>query len=299
MFFELIYIIKLKKHNQRNILLSVRTSFLNTIFYFIISRLLGYTYLIDINELHSFKKQASLIKKYNHYLFDNYSNYLCDGIISISSMITNFYSSKIKKTPIVQIPVITDIERIMSIKPINLGYDFILYCASAAYYETASFILQAYSNGNYNFKMVFILNGSKNEIDKVINASIKLNIQKNLTILSNLDYNELIGHYKGAKALVVPLPETFDHMARFPHKIGEYCASKRPIITNSYGEIKTYFSSSNSIIADNYSINEFSKLFQIVNDNSYNPEITQKAFELAQQMFSYKNVFNKLQILIK
>jgi len=52
---------------------------------------------------------------------------------------------------------------------------------------------------------------------------------------------ELLDLYARAHALLIPLFDDQQSRARFPTKIGEYLAAARPVVTNSVGEIPSYF----------------------------------------------------------
>jgi hypothetical protein len=60
--------------------------------------------------------------------------------------------------------------------------------------------------------------------------------------------------------LMIPLRDTLQDNARFPHKIGEYSASKRPILTTNFGEPKVYFKDGETaLLADDYSLSSYIK----------------------------------------
>ena len=73
---------------------------------------------------------------------------------------------------------------------------------------------------------------------KRINESSKKN---NIRLFSNISYDKLISLYKQCTAFVIPLRPNINDVARFPHKISEFCASGKPFISNNYGEVDVYF----------------------------------------------------------
>ena len=56
-----------------------------------------------------------------------------------------------------------------------------------------------------------------------------------------LSREELLDLYGRSHALLIPLFDDQKSRARFPTKIGEYLAAARPVVTNSVGEIPSYF----------------------------------------------------------
>jgi glycosyltransferase involved in cell wall biosynthesis len=51
---------------------------------------------------------------------------------------------------------------------------------------------------------------------------------------------DLLTLYARASALLLPLPPDLTSIARFPTKLGEYLASRRPVITTDVGEVSLY-----------------------------------------------------------
>ncbi len=76
-------------------MLGVRSPFFTTLYYRILSLILGYKYIIDVNELLGMEN-----KVLNHRLFNTFSSYLCDGMILISDYLINFYKNKKPSTEI-------------------------------------------------------------------------------------------------------------------------------------------------------------------------------------------------------
>jgi len=56
-------------------------------------------------------------------------------------------------------------------------------------------------------------------------------------------------------------------MARFPHKISEYTATKRPIVTMDYGVINDYFDKTNAYICYKYSTHDYAKIIDSMIEN--------------------------------
>ena len=108
-----------------------------------------------------------------------------------------------------------------------------------------------------------------------------------IELKSHIDYSELIGLYKGANLLLIPLPEKEQHKARFPHKIAEYTACKTPFMTNKWGEVINYFNDDSCFLADSYNVNDY--VNQINNSITENNQLlADKAYEISKTNFDYK-----------
>ncbi|MBN2521208.1 MAG: glycosyltransferase [Bacteroidales bacterium] len=302
-FNEFFFFLKLRKKNENNVLLSVRTSFIRTIYYKVISIIFGYKYIVDINESLSDNKNTSFIQKTNNILYDKYSSMFCNGIIVISEFLLNHYKEINKKIRIIKIPVICDINKIDNIPTITNSIPYLLYCSSATYFESIKFVVDSFEIiNNININLFLIISGSNTQMERVKNLIFNSSKKENIILKSNLSYNNLIGHYKGAKALLIPLPETIQHQARFPHKMAEYAASKVPIISNKWGESINYFNNESLFYCEKYNVNEFAQMINnvVTNSDSYNDMIKENAYSIAKKHFDYLSISEKLiKILVK
>jgi len=79
-----------------------------------------------------------------------------------------------------------------------------------------------------------------------------------IILYNNIPYATLISLYKSADLLIIPLRNNIQDVARFPHKVSEYTASKRPLISSKIGELKHYFVNKESaLLAVEYSVNMY------------------------------------------
>ncbi len=287
--------IKYHKKNEYNILLGVRSPLLKTFYYRLISLLLGYKYIIDVNELLGVDEKKFNL---NHYIFNLFSSRLCDGMILISDYLIDFYKSRKPTLNYVKAPIICDVNYINSIKPIVNVENYFLYCSSVSYIESIFFVIDAFRKVNNNVELKLIISGDKIKLKKVEDYINKISKSSLISLESNISYIKLLSYYKKAKGLLIPLPETIQHKARFPHKIGEYASSKSAIITNNWGEIPNYFNKTNAFIADRYNIDDFAyQMEQCVISN--NNKLVDKAYAIALNNFNYKVVTDKILHLIK
>ena len=130
-----------------------------------------------------------------------------------------------------------------------------------------------------------------------IEAFIKTKKKKEkIRVLTKLAQKKLFTYYKNALSLLIPLRPTFQDMARFPHKTGEYLASGNPVISTKFGEIKNYFTDmENMLLAESYDNQLFAEKMQFIIDN---PEESKKigaaGKELAAILFDYRYKANEL-----
>jgi len=78
--------------------------------------------------------------------------------------------------------------------------------------------------------------------------------------------------------------------ARFPHKIAEYCAAGRPVITNKVGEINNYFNEFNSYLCSEYDTTEYSDAMErIISDPVHARDVAENSYQTGLKHFNYRS----------
>ncbi len=294
--FSLWKIIIHKKKEYKNIYIIYSYSWLYILINFIlIGWILKIPVLANIEESILNFSRKSIIKKINDYFYIFFTKLFTDGLIVISDYLYNSY----KRNYRIKVPVLYDYSKI-KLKKEKVEDDYFLFCASTAYLEIIDFIISSFNILNTNkTKLILILNGKQDDINAL---KTKHCHNSKLEIVSNLNYNVLIEYYQNAFALLIPLRNNVTDIARFPHKIGEYLAVGRPIITTNYGEIKVYFKDhQNAFICNNYDILEFAEKMRFVLENKeFADEVGLNGRKLGEKVFDFRNYTDEvINFLIK
>lgn len=274
-------------------------------FYYYLAKILKmelvYDYVELVSSLGNREKDKLELSKNS---FDNQFFKYADKFIVISSYLDNYMQKLGSDLPRIKIPPIINFSYIDGIKPKVNTTPYFLFCGSAAYKDIIFFIIDSFlksksiQNG-CNLRLV--VQGAVDEI-KAINKYIKdCNIQDNVLILSNLPYEVLISYYKSARALLIPLNSNLQDQARFPFKICEYVASKRPIVTTNVNLINEYFEDNKTaIIAENYDLNYYAKKLNTLCINpAMSDEIGENAYVMGLKIFNYKSYSTPMNNLLK
>jgi glycosyltransferase involved in cell wall biosynthesis len=106
----------------------------------------------------------------------------------------------------------------------------------------------------------------------------------------NVPHKELISLYLDAELLIVPMRNIEQDIAGFHHKIGEYTAAAKPIISTHLGELQYYFKDGfSAILADEYSYESYiKKLSKILYDKETLQKIGEEGFKVGQEKLNYK-----------
>jgi glycosyltransferase involved in cell wall biosynthesis len=289
---EVLLLRKRKKDNRLDYAILSTNNFSSIIFYFILSKLFRFKIILNYVEYYSANKKnkSRLGKRINAKLFDKYASSLSDGVFPISEFLINQIRKTSPKKNYLKIPVLTDFSRYSGIKKKN-DQKYFLFCGYAGYKEIILFIIDSFELLNNNLSLLYlVINGSENDMEE-IKKYIKTKKQREkIKVFTRLSQKELFTYYKNSIALLIPLRPTFQDIARFPHKTGEYLASGNPVISTNYGEIKYYFrDKENMLLADSYDINLFAEKMQFVIDNPAEAKkIGLEGKNIAIKLFDYR-----------
>ena len=245
--------------------------------------------LTIVEDYKSMNLSTSKISQIKFQIYHKYVLKYIDGVFPISSLITQDLVKVNKKLPFFELPIFTDFEIFNEENLIN-ETNYFLFCGSAGYFDTIKFIIDSFTASLLNSKLVLIINGNKNQIERVLSYINDFSTKKDIICKSNLTYRNLVGYYKNSKALLIPLNPGVKDAARFPHKIAEYCASRRPIISSNHGEVKKFFKhKKNALLVNNHKIKELNNLMKYVEDNPViADEIGLESYSLGYEKFNYE-----------
>lgn len=282
-----------RKDKFTHILVSNNNGFLSSVWYGFVAKVFGLSAILSIVELYEPQSTKSILKKINHFCFTRFALHFFDGYLPISKVISDFYQKF--KTPSLYLPIMVDLDYISQIQPDAepLSRPTFLFCGAAGYPNTIQFCIQSFEALNHpSGRLIIVAGGSEQEVSVVrkrIHESAK---SASITHLMNLTDTELYALYKSSDALLIPLFDTIKDRARFPHKLGEYLASGKPVITSSIGEITFYLEDKkHALFAASGDTQAFSACMQFVAEH---PEeaanIGKNGKAVCEQHFDYKKL---------
>lgn len=283
-----------RTHGIQGAIIATKSLF-QIIYYRLLSKIFKFPLILNYMEYPSgMEKRRRLNFIVNDYFFEKYAFHLVDGIISISNFLLEHIKEKAPQKSILKIPVLANFEEILKIQQ-RLEHrndiKYFAFCGSVGYIETIRFILHAFDKVNSSDVHLFlIVNGKEGEI-KHLHYEIQLMEKKNfIQVYQNLSYQKLIEMYCQSIGLLIPLRDTIRDKARFPHKIGEYTATARPIITTNIGEIPFYFKDKvNAIISDEYDVDKYAaELDWVIENSEKTAEIGKEGYIVGKKHFDYK-----------
>ena len=218
-----------------------------------------------------------------------------DKIVCISVFLKKHLEDLQYKKPIFKIPPIIDFSFFDKIEPKkDIESPYFLFCGSAAYYDLITFVIRAFSFSladSVGYKLKLVISGSLDQLQRVKIYIDTIENKESIMILSKLPYIDLIGYYKSSVALLIPISNNLQDRARFPFKICEYTAAKRPIITSDTGAITQYFKNNvNALISESGDIESFaSKMNLIIEKPDLVNKVGLKGYKLGKEVFNYRS----------
>jgi glycosyltransferase involved in cell wall biosynthesis len=255
---ELFFLVRKRKKISAAILYT--GSFGALLYYRVLSIVLHFKLVIQYVEFRSAIGQRQKMRyKLNDYLFDNYFYKFCNGAIVISEFLKEHVQAKSATLPIMKIPAITD----FSSSPVDstgMGSSYLMYAGTIDYLEIIYFILDLFEQiklkGIYDGRLLLAIGGNASGI---LEAKINNNqFHGDVDFRMNVPHKELLSLYLDADLLIIPLRDSIQDIARFPHKVSEYTAAGRPILSTTVGELGYYFRNGESaILANEYSVESY------------------------------------------
>lgn len=290
---EFLLLRKKKRDNSLDYAIISTRRFSSIVYYYLLSKWFRFKIILNYVEYYSAmrKEKFQIIQRLNDKLFDKYAPILSDAVFPISEFLINHIKKISPSRKFLKIPGLTDFEKYSGIEVVK-SKKYFMYCGNAGYKEIIQFILDAFELiGNSSSCFLYlVINGYESDIKQIEEYIQKKTKKERITIFSKLSDKELFTLYYNAVALLIPLRPTFQDIARFPHKTGEYLASGNPVISTRYGEIKYYFTDMvNMLLAKSYDINLFADKMQFVIDNPSDAQkIGTEGKNVATKLFDYR-----------
>jgi glycosyltransferase involved in cell wall biosynthesis len=261
------------------------------VFHYLLARIFAYTLVMNYVEYSpAVCKKNSIKDTLNRVLFEKYAVNAVDGILAISDFLL-LTAKRIKpQAKVLKIPVMCDFNKFEE-EQVRTESSYFLYCGSTAYIDVCKFVLRSFDLlHNQSINLHLVLNGPESELSRCRQLIQGIRRCAHVKMFTNLPYSDLVRQYKNATGLLIPLRPNEQDRARFPHKIGEYTASRKPIITTDIGEIPRYFKDGQSAyIAQGYDQRNYAEQMQkVLSDPSSARRIADAAWRVGYENFHYQ-----------
>ena len=298
---EVLLLIKLSRKNQLDAAIISSKSFALIVLYSLLGKLLNFVTILNFAEFNSeLSKEKGENKRLNDQFFERYAFGLVDGVLPISDFLVEMLKEKNPDKPYFKIPVMCDFSEFQGIEKYQEN-PYFLFCGGPNF-GLINFILDAFDQvDDSSYYLYLVVNGSDKQLGRLRSEISKRNKSKLVRTFAKLPYGKLVELYLGADGLLIPMRPSLRDRARFPHKIGEYCAASNPIITTNYGEISNYFTDGrDALIADEFDIRQFAEKMKYVIDEPENSgKIGEEGYRLGMENFNYISYGPKLEAFVR
>lgn len=259
--------------------------YIDFLMYRLIAKLIGAKIVYEYVEYRSEKPASGLYHKINNYLCDFHGAKLWDSCIAISNYLKDVAMKVNPKLSVFKVTPIGDFNLFdANNEAVDINDDYVMFCGHAGYFDVVKFIIDSFNASEIckTNKLLLVLGGNSEQVERV------QKYDNNCIIKSKLPYDELIALYKHAFALMIPLRDTVEDVARFPNKICEYTAAHGLIITTSNGEMQYYFKNGeNAVMADECTVSAIShRLDEVARGNYDINKIRENAYQTGVENFS-------------
>ncbi len=269
---------------------------LDLLYYYLISKAVGAECIIHVVEYRSKIVGRGPLLRFNDLVYEAIATALFSRFVAISSTIEKALIEANPQVNVVVVPPVCRFDQISQIQPTRLDKRYFLYCASLAYEDVAWFVIESFLKlDTRSINLILVLNG---DLSDRIQKICKIN--RAIIVLSQLEYDHLLGLYKGAHALLIPLRNIAQDTARYPQKISEYMASGRPIISCKVGDIAKHFTHGiDALLANSYEVHEYAELMKFcLSHDSEIADIATKGYTLGLKLFDVRSQEKNLRSLL-
>lgn len=291
-----------RKRKSINSAIFYSSSFWELLYYSFLSRIFNFKLVVQFVEYRTaIATDGGFMVKLNNYLFDNYCFFYCDGIIAISEFLKEKSLSKRKDLPIIKVPAITNFDD-FAVAPNKEYSNYLMYCGTVEHLPLITFILDLFerlkTNNVYGGNLMLIIGGNNADGFNAIDSKMKASkFSDNIFLIRNVPHKNIPGFYVGADLLLIPLRKTKQDMARFPHKISEYTASKIAFLSTNMGDVGHYFKDGDSaILAEEYTVdNYYDTVSKYLSSQADLKKIGENGYKIGMQNFNYRAYSKQLE----
>ena len=270
-------------------------------------RLLKVKIIKECNEAPDFIIREKRLTGMHNFLLKNVKLRRYDGLIVISNFLWEYFSKLYPVQRMFQIPILVDLDRFKDLhnkaQNRNKVITYIGFIGGNKdglddLIESMAVVSRSVSNLTLNL----VGNGFKGDLESLIEKVNGLNLSEIIHILGNKNSSEIPIILANSDFLILTRPDNNQAKAGFPTKLGEYLASKKPVLITKTGEVTNYLEDNRSAyLMEPGDINGIAeKILFAINDKQAE-KIGLEGFRVAEKFFDYKlyshellNVLNKV-----
>ncbi len=303
LFGEISYLCKLKQQNRLDGAIISARSFKWILLYSFILKMLNVKTVLNYVEHRSIELEGNdtVLHRFSIAMYHKFAFKIVDVVMPISEYLIGVLKEYAPGRKYLKVTPICDFVTFKRFKR-NSKDKYFLFCGAISYWELIEFILDSYEKVNDDSTKLFLISGGSKKLIKKLQYRIDRHPKKDLIKhCYDIPYEELVQKYVNAYALLIPIRHTIQDIARYPHKISEYVAAGRAIISTNEGEVKLQFKDGETaLLAKKYDVNMFAEKMQYAIDNPEKIEqISKNAYQMGMEVYNYKSYSESLKSLFE
>jgi len=239
-------------------------------------------------------------KRYGFLLNFRYLNKLSDKLIVFSFYLKNEYIRiGYDENKIIVQPNLTDFDYWRSAKTeikYTLGYSGAPYLKDGLHDLFIAMSLLKNEDFNINLLVIGDATFGKSLIPSLKDECVKLGLSEKVFFTGLVELSMVKHYLSECKILAITRPSTIQTKAGFPTKLGEYFATKRPVLATNFGDMDEYFTDGSDIVMAKCGNPEsIAARIKWMLENSKDVElISKRGYDNARHLLEYKNSVNRM-----
>jgi hypothetical protein len=231
-----------------------------------------------------------------------------DGVVAISEWLSGWAAAEAQRlrrpVRVIEVPIVVDTREVSPGERAATTATFV-YAASNEYLHDLAFVIRALRLVWDRFpeaRLVVTGIGRRQAEAVVDQEGVRPAVDDGrITISGWVERPALIGLYREAEALLIPLHDDLRSRARFPTKLGEYLASATPVVTSRVGEVERYLrDGETAYVSEPDDLARYAaKMAEVLADPERAAAIGQAGRRMAEQRFSYQAQGTRLREFIE
>lgn len=263
------------------------------LFYYVLFKILNIKIVQERSEYPEIYKR-NILEKTGYYFYKYFFTRLLDGMLVMTNSLKLYYSDLLRKKSVIKvIPMSVDMDRFV-LKKKMYKENLISYCGDlSSYKDGVDVLIKAFGLISFKYpewKLNLIGGSSDNQLKVLNELCEELKLTDKVIFSGKKTRDSIPEMLAKSKILALARPSSLQAQGGFPTKLGEYLATKNPVVITEVGEIGNYLKDSESAyISRPDSVEDFAlKLEECICNNEKAQEIGQKGYEVASRNFDYK-----------
>jgi glycosyltransferase involved in cell wall biosynthesis len=204
-----------------------------------------------LDEYPPFMRYGSKLSRFCGRMTNKIRYRLCDGMILMTNVLIDYYKVVTGRgVKFYKLPMSVEVDRFENVEPIlNSKEHYIGYCGLEPDIDGIDLLFKAFAlihDNDNSLRLLVIGDTHQGIFRKYKEMATGLGITEKVIFTGRINRETVPGYLNSASVLVLPRPSSTNAHGGFPTKLGEYLATKKPVLVTKTGEIGVYLKDKDS-----------------------------------------------------